>query len=477
MIPPESARTQPAAQRPQAADGDTVSALRAAWTADAAPASVPDRAARFARFTRHPATDHAPVLTAAAATAHSATTKNRTSGHHNSELRTQNSELTVPRPRRLWIVALLAALIGMVVVTNAWAQQRQRADTLAVEIAELRAGEQQVQGYQSVLSRTLLLQQQKLTGQDQQIQSSAQDVTSVNRELSDLRDRLARLDAHNAELRDALGLTTGDAAPAATPVPAGPTAGPNGQLPGGMGGASGPLRALGGLTTPLPTPPPSTDFLEACRAQLADLRHSLDVHEQIEDALTDVATQRLREWAQLSDDDNDTNLGVDTAGSEPVAPPPDNPPSGKGDTAGGKPTPGKAPSTLTISHIPQGYPFYGPISSPFGYRISPFVAGKGGYHKGLDIVAPTGTPVQATQAGRVILAGWSDVYGRLVILSHGGGWVTLYGHNSKLLVKVGDWVERGQVVAYSGSTGMSTGPHIHYEIRRNDVPVNPAKYR
>ncbi len=64
-----------------------------------------------------------------------------------------------------------------------------------------------------------------------------------------------------------------------------------------------------------------------------------------------------------------------------------------------------------------------------------------------------------------------------MILNHGGGWVTLYGHNSRLLVQVGDWVEHGQVIAHSGSTGMSTGPHIHYEIRHNDVPVNPAKYR
>ncbi|MDQ2807376.1 MAG: peptidoglycan DD-metalloendopeptidase family protein, partial [Chloroflexota bacterium] len=390
----------------------------------------------------------------------------------------QHSTLnTRVRPRWPWMVTLLAALIGMAVVTNAWAQQRQRADTLAAEITALRAGEQQVQGYQSELSRTLRLQQQKLAGQDQQIQSSAQDVTSVNRELSDLRDRLARLDAHNAELRDALGLTIGDAAPANPPATASPTTGPNGQLPAGMGGESGPLLALGGRTTPLPTPPADTDFLAQCQSQLADLRHSLDVHEQIEDALTDVATQRLREWAQLSDDDTDTNLGVDTSGSEPVAPPPATGPAPSDKGSGAKPAPGQKPSTLTISHIPQGYPFYGAISSPFGYRISPFVAGKGGYHKGIDIVAPTGTPVQATQAGRVIMAGWSDVYGRVVILNHGGGWVTLYGHNSRLLVQVGDWVEHGQVIAHSGSTGMSTGPHIHYEIRHNDVPVNPAKYR
>ncbi len=471
MSPTQQHATQREAYTPQAADGQLVGAAGSTLGTDPAPQAALDRAARYARFARRPATDHAPVLSAALA---DSAPQSRTAQQSHAAHSAQHARLP-------WIIALLAALIGIAGLTSAWSQQRQRADALTAEIAALRAGEQQAQGYQSELSRTLRLQQQKLAGQDQQLQSSTQDMTSVSRELNDLRDRLARLDAHNAELRDALGLITADSAPSAgpaTPTPL-PTAGPNGQLPAGMGGETGPLLALGGVTsTAAPTPPGGADFLDGFRAQIADLRHSLDVHEQIEDGLTDVATQRLREWAQLSDEDTTTNLAVDTASSEPAPPPPDTSTDKGGGGGSTRPpaSPPKAP-TLAISHLPKGYPFYGPISSPFGYRISPFVAGKGGYHKGLDIVAPTGTPVQATQAGRVIMAGWSDVYGRVVILNHGAGWVTLYGHNSRLLVTVGDWVERGQVVSYSGSTGMSTGPHIHYEIRHNDVPVNPANYR
>ncbi|HMA35828.1 MAG TPA: M23 family metallopeptidase, partial [Chloroflexia bacterium] len=205
-------------------------------------------------------------------------------------------------------------------------------------------------------------------------------------------------------------------------------------------------------------------------ARVAEIRHSLDVYAQIEDDLTSVAAQRLQEWLQMSEDDA-TSPPVDVTGSDTSATDPAvtgaKTPAGKGKTA---------PAGVS-SHLPQGLPYYGAISSPFGWRSSPFVKGKVGFHTGVDIVAPMGTAVHATQAGRVTLAGWSNVYGRVVMIDHGNGWSTLYGHNSHLLVAVGQWVGQGQVISYSGSTGMSTGPHIHYEVRHNNIPVNPMRFR
>ncbi len=115
------------------------------------------------------------------------------------------------------------------------------------------------------------------------------------------------------------------------------------------------------------------------------------------------------------------------------------------------------------------WPARGRISSRFGRRW-------GRMHEGLDIAVPTGTPVRAAAAGRVTFAGWSSGYGYLVKVSHGNGVETRYGHNSRILVRVGQSVDAGQVLARSGNTGNSTGPHVHFEIRMNGVAKNPASY-
>lgn len=122
--------------------------------------------------------------------------------------------------------------------------------------------------------------------------------------------------------------------------------------------------------------------------------------------------------------------------------------------------------TSTASASGFIWPVHGPITSPFGLR-------NGTLHTGMDIAVPKGTPVHAAKAGKVIDARWISGYGYAVIIDHGGGVTTLYGHNSKLLVKEGQEVAQGEVIAYSGSTGNSTGPHVHFEIRINDKPVNP----
>ncbi len=112
------------------------------------------------------------------------------------------------------------------------------------------------------------------------------------------------------------------------------------------------------------------------------------------------------------------------------------------------------------------------ITSPFGYRIHP-ILGTYKLHTGIDIGVGSYNEVLAVNAGTVIKAAWNNSYGYMVMIDHGGGIVTLYAHNTKLLVKAGDVVTKGQQVAWSGSTGMSTGPHVHFEVRLNGVYQNP----
>jgi murein DD-endopeptidase MepM/ murein hydrolase activator NlpD len=126
--------------------------------------------------------------------------------------------------------------------------------------------------------------------------------------------------------------------------------------------------------------------------------------------------------------------------------------------------------------LPKGRPVSdGWISSYFGYRTDPFT-GRREFHQGVDIAGELGEPVVAVAAGIVTYAGKHGGYGNLVEINHGNGFVTRYGHNSKVLVAVGDTVSKGQEVALMGSTGRSTGPHVHFEVWRSGKVVNPIKY-
>ncbi len=119
-----------------------------------------------------------------------------------------------------------------------------------------------------------------------------------------------------------------------------------------------------------------------------------------------------------------------------------------------------------------GLPVPGRITSTFGYRVHP-ITGVYKLHTGVDIACSTGTPIRAAADGEVIIAGWQGAYGYTVVIDHGGGVSTLYGHCSRILVGVGEEVQKGQVIARVGSTGFSTGPHCHFEKRVNGKPVNP----
>ncbi|MEP0889521.1 MULTISPECIES: peptidoglycan DD-metalloendopeptidase family protein [unclassified Leptolyngbya] len=120
-------------------------------------------------------------------------------------------------------------------------------------------------------------------------------------------------------------------------------------------------------------------------------------------------------------------------------------------------------------------PCSAPLTSGFGYRVHP-ILGYRRFHAGVDFGAAYGSTIYSADRGTVIFAGWYGGYGRAVIIDHGDSLTTLYGHASRVFVQEGQSVERGQAIAAVGSTGLSTGPHLHFEVRRNGEPVNPLEY-
>jgi len=128
-----------------------------------------------------------------------------------------------------------------------------------------------------------------------------------------------------------------------------------------------------------------------------------------------------------------------------------------------------------LASTPTTWPVRGWITSSFGQRMSPFT-GRLQMHEGLDIAARPGTPVKASAEGVVIYSGWKSDFGKLVTIDHGYGYRTRYGHMSKIYVKNGQRVKRGDTLGAVGSTGRSTGPHLHYEVKVRGLPVNPKTY-
>ena len=124
---------------------------------------------------------------------------------------------------------------------------------------------------------------------------------------------------------------------------------------------------------------------------------------------------------------------------------------------------------------PIGWPVAGTLSSPYGYRNHPVHEEKK-FHTGVDISVPSGSAVKATAQGIVSFAGWTENSGIVVVIEHGHGFSTAYAHNRKSLVRVGQRIARGEAIALSGSTGVSTGPHVHYEIWKNGRPADPAGF-
>ncbi|WP_443944508.1 M23 family metallopeptidase [Pedobacter sp. AW1-32] len=129
-----------------------------------------------------------------------------------------------------------------------------------------------------------------------------------------------------------------------------------------------------------------------------------------------------------------------------------------------------------VAFTPMGYPHYGTITSTFGHRENPFTGENVENHKGLDIRGSIGDVVKSTANGKVIFAGRRGGYGNCIVINHANGFQTYYGHLSKILVKVGDDIAAGDKIGKVGSTGRSTGPHLHYEIHKNGKPISPRSF-
>jgi murein DD-endopeptidase MepM/ murein hydrolase activator NlpD len=127
-------------------------------------------------------------------------------------------------------------------------------------------------------------------------------------------------------------------------------------------------------------------------------------------------------------------------------------------------------------NIPSIWAHEGKINNEFGFRRNPFGGRTYEFHPGMDIDGERGDTISATAAGTVTKAGWQGGYGNMVEIDHGNGLITRYGHMSKLNVAVGDVVTRSQIIGFIGSTGRSTGPHLHYELRLNEHPINPRRF-
>ncbi len=126
--------------------------------------------------------------------------------------------------------------------------------------------------------------------------------------------------------------------------------------------------------------------------------------------------------------------------------------------------------------VPSVWPVKGNLESGFGGRHNPFGGSSYEYHEGQDIDAEMGTPVCAAASGTIIFAGWQNGYGQVVYIDHGSGLTTRYGHLSRIDAVIGQTISRGETLGLVGSTGRSTGPHLHYEVRINNEPVNPRRY-
>jgi murein DD-endopeptidase MepM/ murein hydrolase activator NlpD len=138
-------------------------------------------------------------------------------------------------------------------------------------------------------------------------------------------------------------------------------------------------------------------------------------------------------------------------------------------------TPNYVGDWTQLADAPSLWPIEGPVASSFGQREDP-INGEGAFHPGMDIDAPYGTPVRAAGDGDITGTNLGAGYGRQVVIDHGHDLLTLYGHLSSIAVMPGQHVTRGQVIGYVGQTGRATGPHLHYEVRIHNVPVNPHKF-
>ncbi|MHB8659506.1 MAG: murein hydrolase activator EnvC family protein [Solirubrobacteraceae bacterium] len=201
----------------------------------------------------------------------------------------------------------------------------------------------------------------------------------------------------------------------------------------------------------------------AIRDQLLAARGSLSSARDAKQHDLAATSAQERQWTSEADSLSavSAQLTAQIQAAQAVPPATTNPGDNSSPPSSGTPA---APSSAGLI-----WPVSGPITSPFGMRW-------GSLHPGIDIGVPMGTPIKAAAAGTVIVAAYSGGYGNLVVIDHGNGLATAYAHQSQIAVSVGQRVTQGQVIGYVGSTGFSTGPHLHFEVRVNGSPVDPMGY-
>lgn len=207
----------------------------------------------------------------------------------------------------------------------------------------------------------------------------------------------------------------------------------------------------------------AVDEAKLLELEMADILLGLEDQQRVQAELKAEMELRVQAWQAELDAIRDAEQELTDFIREEEAklvppPPPPNPSAPSGTSATG-----------------FQWPVSGTVTSEYGYRIHP-IFGTRRLHAGMDISGPTGTAIWAAKGGSVIYAGWRGGYGNAVIINHGGGVTTLYAHQSEMLVSVGDQVGRGDVIGKVGSTGNSTGPHLHFEVRINGTATDPRPY-
>ena len=197
----------------------------------------------------------------------------------------------------------------------------------------------------------------------------------------------------------------------------------------------------------------------------SELNAAADKYEAMEAELTDqIAKQEAAYQTALSEEEAARRAAEEAAKQQQ--------PNNNNNNPGGSPGSSGGSGTSSSGFI---WPAYGAITCAYGYRIHP-ITGKYSFHSGIDIGAAAGSPIYASKSGTVTTATYTYVYGYYVTINHGDGYSTLYGHMTNYIVSPGQYVTQGQVIGYVGSTGWSTGPHLHFTMYYNGSTVNPANY-
>ena len=271
----------------------------------------------------------------------------------------------------------------------------------------------------------------------EQVVAREDDISLFRDEVTRLAAQLSELEQFKADIRRLVGL---DKAPAEAPSPDAPKA--QAQPPAAIGplvpladervAANVSSRGAGGIMSSIDDILQSTQYL---------LNETIPQEKAALEALRQSVSDRL------------SKVGADWSSPEELK------------------------SELSLYDAsPRNWPLYGRVEAPFGYDARRLALGVQPNHEGIDIGGNVGAPIVAPQDGVVISAGWNGTYGLQLQVAHSMGWSTLYAHLSSIPVKVGDKVQKGQVIAYVGMTGATTGAHLHYEIRRNGIAIDPANY-